>query len=592
MKAHLLAAGVALARDIKDRTPLAPKMSAYFSMWDNELVNDITERFSTQPWTSGNPVAQVQNKKLSSTINTGTKMVMTAHELIKANKPFCVSARVNFTNIDAFHGRIAGVWPDSSASGGQSWMLFVDTSGAVNFAFSANGTTYVTISTPAGKVPLNTERHIAAERDADGNLTIYVNGVVSATGFIPGNSFSSPEQVSVRRGATGTVWDLIIARNIVYGGPFTPPTKLARFVDHEVYDAAVAADIVMQIPLRRDDPCNEVNGIPVAFLAKTSVAAGAIYSLADAASKYQIAIDYFGAGDFTYECRFRYTGTIAGEGLILPSHWGNGSNNDTNNRYFFAVRPDGSIGIVLANSSTAGNYTVRDVPAGTVKAGVEYHFVVERYQGTVKVFVNEVEVLSWSQPAALWATTGNLLRNWFSGTGHAAHAVWDIRVAKRALYKHVVATPVALPKMPVDYRLGKAPYTMLVGSIDSNNGVLKGFAKNFIYADTAISMGELYPQIYYNQDTGQVVRIKAILTQGNQYFIVIWAPTTIPYSEGMPVMTNRIRIGGSSGTVFNLASGTPVGKKNSNDSGWYYSTSTPVNTFVGTDEVYRTIEFI
>ncbi|QTH80456.1 hypothetical protein PA10_00258 [Pseudomonas phage pPa_SNUABM_DT01] len=215
------------------------------------------------------------------------------------------------------------------------------------------------------------------------------------------------------------------------------------------YPTDVLADIISQFTFKNNSIVDEKSKRNLTFTGGASVVDGQAVVPHGTGKYTQVAIDYFGAGDFTYEIHFTRTNPVSGEGMVLPCHWANGGLTSDDNRFSVLVAPDGSIGVCFATSGAAGAYTWRASAANVV--GVlnrEYHVVVERYNGIIKVFVDRVEVLSWSQPAPLWATTGNYLRDTYSGTGNAGHKWRNLRVAKRALYKHVIPAFVPFPAIP------------------------------------------------------------------------------------------------------------------------------------------------
>lgn len=568
-------------------------LTRMFSMWDNELIEDVTERFVQQISSDGTTVPQqVVSTKLAVAQQAVDGMVCPESYYIPPATPFCIQAKANLqaqphaTNWTA----LMAVWHETTTSQ-RSWMLTVMPDYSVRFTMSANGgASSVAVSTPANVVAVNTPFHVAVERDANNLVTIYINGVVKGSGIISSGSTRIAQRLSVRKGFVGQVWDMAISSKVVFGKEFTPPAKFVHEGYAPKYTTAIAADIVAQFGFRRDDCHNEVTGKPFAFISNAAVKYGQLYGGNTAAERHTADIDYFGAADFTYEVKFRvHAGSsIPAEGVVLPSHWHNGAQAHDNNRYLFLVQPNGSINVGFGiNASTIGSTSISSA-GGLVGVGKDYHFVAERQNGVLKGYLDGVLILTLALPNPLWATTNNKLFNYYTGSTTSQVYVWDIRIAKRAMYKGNVVTPNVLPKMPVDYKAAIPPFTLRVGSAETPNGTMRGFAKNFLYTGTSLSFGELYPQVYWNSTQNRMVRIKAITTQGGSYAVITHAPSNEPRQADTPIMTNRLKIGAS---VYDIVTGTPSGKANVNDVGVYYVTGDLAANFT-TDEQSKTISFV
>jgi hypothetical protein len=564
-----------------------------WSMYDNELINDVTEKFSVQPMYNTSVMNQVSNTKL---LNEANRLVDPLQDqesyYIAPNTPFCVQMKGRFTSApsNVTQGFRMGVWPENAAAGRCSWALQILDTLNVRFQISDNtGNTVATVSTLANAIPLNTDFHIAVERDATNKVTIYVDGVEKVSSTISIGGSRVVQRFTVQRGGVGAIWDMAISNEVVFGGPFTPPARFIKADYAPKYSTAIAADIVAQFAFRRDDPHNEVTGKPMTFASWAALEYGAITGRNNVADTYSADIDYFGAGDFTYEVKFRIPegATIPATGAVLPSHWHNGAVANTNNRYLFLVQQNGSINVGFGVSAVATGSTNISSAAGVVTVGKDYHFVVERQGGVVKGYLNGVLILTLALATALWATTGNRLSNYYSGSTAFQAYVWDIRIAKRAMYSGNIVAPTVLPQMPVNYKAAIPNYSVRVGGRETVNGLMRGFAKNFLYSNTSLSFGELYPQVYWNSQQNRMVRIKAICTQGNGLIVLAHAPSNEPRQADTPVMTNNIKIGSE---TFNMVTGTAAGKANSNDTAVYYSSNLYLTW--PTDEEMKTISFV
>lgn len=563
-----------------------------WSLYDNELLNDVTEKFALQPMYGTSVMNQVTNTKLNNEANRLVDVMVDQESYyIPPNTPFCIQAKARFTSAPAIatSGFRMGVWTENTA-GPVSWSIQILDSLMVRFMITDNnGSTIASIATNSGVIPMGVDFHFAVERDADNKVTIYINGVEKASGTISIGSTRSPRRFTIQRGGVGFIWDMAISNEVVFGAPFTPPNRFGKEDYAPKYSTALAADIVAQFGFRRDDPHNEVTGKPMSFDNWAALEYGQIVGRSNAVDTYSAEIDYFGAGDFTYEVKFCIPegATIPATGHVLPSHWFNGAQASADNRYLFLVQQNGAINVGFGTSSVSTGSINTTSAAGAVTVGKDYHFVAERVNGVLKGYLNGALILTLSLPNPLWATTGNKLRNFYSGWTGAKGCVWDIRIAKRAMYNGNVVTPNVLPRMPVDYKAAIPKFSVRVGGRESVNGNMRGFAKNFLYSSTSLSFGELYPQVYWNSQQNRMVRIKAICTQGNGLIVLAHSPSNEPRLPDTPVMTNTIKIGTE---TFDMVTGTPAGKANVNDTCVYYGSNLYLTW--PNDEELKTISFV
>ena len=534
-----------------------------FSFHDNESIDDVSEKFFSYPvnGTTFVPYSSASDNKLNvSNSTTGTPM---ANDFApRAGKPFSMQCKFNLASIDsAFKAAVIAKWSESDANE-RSWALFIYDDGRIIFSISEDGTADTTLNVVSafGLVSLNQDYHVAVERDSNDLISIYLNGIrVASVTDSRGAYRNSATVFGVRRGGVGKVWDIQLDHRSVFNGEFAGkiPGKFGKPAKYtgEFYTEAEASDIIYQMSGRRSSSANEVNGAPMALI-KSNMYNGRLFVSGLASASYFAWIDYFGAADFTMECKYLPEAIPAGDGVLLMSHWHNGNQTHANNRWIIIHLPNGAIQVVFARSQTAGDYTAHTTQAGLLTTGRRYHVVVERYNGTIKLFVNGIERLSWLQPEPLWAGSGNAIRNVYGGSGYGQHRIWDMRIAKRAMYQHnAPAWADRFPKMPLDWRSLKTPHLLITGSNDVASGTVtyKGFAKNLQYGLSTISFGELPHELYYNTDTGKVMRIVAIMYQSNSYVVLGLKESSEPYSPEMPTMTNRIKIAG--GQTFDWTTG-------------------------------------
>jgi hypothetical protein len=216
------------------------------------------------------------------------------------------------------------------------------------------------------------------------------------------------------------------------------------------YAAALLADVLHQFTFKNNSPLDEKTKTSLSLFGGVNISGGKVVSPSGPGQRYRFdGVGFFGAGDFTYEVMFKLLGNVVGEAALLPCHWYNGGLTSNDNRFFVAVLPNGSLQIVFSRSGNAFDYTAMASAPGTILINTDYHIVIERYNGTIKVFVNGNAVLSWSQPTPFWwGASGNYLTNNYYGTGYAQSAWWNLRLSKRAMYQHVVTPPAPFPAIP------------------------------------------------------------------------------------------------------------------------------------------------
>lgn len=580
--------------------PIAPynpdSIMRAFSFWDNEAIDDVTERFMDQnPNVLANNLAQVVGRKLTVTTNTYAGMTAGDAPQLYANTPFCIQGWIRLSaNPTAYGVSLITCWSETDSSQ-YGWTVYVDVNGTLYFGITADSVTFSMLNTAAGKILLGNDYHIAVERDENNLVTIYINGLPVKSGTIAIGSLKTTTRMSVRRGMTGQVWDIKVANKALLKGPFVPPGKLANTDYAGKYSTADAAHIVCQLPFRRDDPNDEVTGNPVAMTGQARVKLGQLVSAAQA-DKWSINTTYWGAGDFTYELRLN-RGAVNNDVCVLPSHWNTGGVASVDNRFLFSVNEAGALILTLGRTSALGDFLTLTSATGLIRRGLDYHVVVERYNGVLTAYVDGVAVITANFAQPLLGSAQGIPTNKFSNatTGNTQYGVcrlWDFRVATKALYKGIVKAPIVLPKMPVDYKSRIPKMQLRVGSMTAVNGLglLTGFAKDCLYGDT-LSFGEIFPQVFWHAAQNRTVKIKGIFTQNTSYLLVFYAPSNEPRTADMPVMTNRLQLGGTSGPIFDLTTGTAPAANNVNDYARYYATAGAVQLF-SVDETFVPFSFV
>lgn len=591
MKSNLLGA----ARFVPKPNPNnVGSVTRYMSLWDNELIDDVTERFALETTSDATVYpSQVSGQKLR--VANKSYRAMTAHESyqIKSGRPFSIQCKFNVTNApDAYAGGLLSVWSESDGAQ-NGWILAVMADRSISLQISPNGsqtTGVVLIGSPAGAVTFGTDYHVAVERDINNKITLYLNGVAVATQTSSVGSFAATTRLMVRRGWLGSVWDIQFSDAVVFGKTFVPPLKFPRLIPDLKYSQAINDSIVTQLAFRRDDPHCEVTGQPIQFSTTAQVYSGTLLAGTTLSETYNLPVPYWGAGDFTYETKFCINGTISGGGAMLPSHWFNGGATSTDNRFLCYVLQTGEIRFAINNGNGVPGSTFGSSPAGAVVVGKDYHFVVERIDGVVKGYLNGALVFTFTFAPAMWATTGNRLFNSYNGSTACRVTVWDFRIAKRALYNGVIVKPSVLPKMLVDYKKSVPNFKLRVGSLTgTTNGELRGFAKHVLYGGQPVSFGELFPQVFYHTGLQRMIRIKAIIAQNGQYVVFSCAYSNEVRQTDTPLMTNTIKLGASQ---WNMFAGTPPGMGNTGDVNFYYTGVGAAGALFAADEALVDFAFV
>lgn len=545
------------------------KFARMFSFWDNEAIDDVTERFFRQQVVGTTVPNQVVGSVLTSK-GAVDAMEDSGSVYIEANKPFCIQATFKQTGTPISPGGVVfGVY--DIASNAKSWGVVLNTNGLLQFILS--GSPGAILGGSGVTIKNNVTYHVAIERDANNLITLYIDGIARSTITSGAGSTVVNGRVSVRKEALCTVWDMSFARSVIYGAPFTPPVKATYQKYTPVYPVATAASIVAQFPFRRDDPHNEVSGAPMSMGGATSLLWGMLRTGASVSDTFSTPIDYFGGGDFTYEFKFRIPTMPSGNiGLIGQT-----------SQLEFQVIGDGRL---LTGISLGGSFSVKSSALGLITVGTTYHVVAERVGGVLTIYVNGAVAINYGSGLPL-TQTGSTVISQLTGSALTRY-IWDIRVAKRAMYRGVVVTPDVLPKLPTDYRASVAPRTLRVGSFQSSQGMCQGFAKNFLFAGTSLSIGELYPQVYWNTTQNRMIRIKALISIGTDYMCLVTAPSNEPRGPNTPTCTNRIRLAGAD---FDMTSVSPTPTKaNDNDNAVYYAYK--LAAFWNGDETSTVLQFV
>lgn len=414
---------------------------AQFTFANNEAWDDVSEANVSLAGSS------ITGNKLVNTDTTNAPMYNAPPFFLNEAEDFSIEGWGNFSSISAYYGSILTM--DMLGEGGEgnrTFLLAITPNRKPFFMLTAsgNGSDAGAVSLGWDTVPqtidLNTDFHIAVCR-VNGVMTLYLNGEVIDSMNYAGKPFKSTELLSVRRGAIGKRWNMRVMRGkSAYDGPFTPPTSLPT-ISIPTYTDVLAADVMFQMCLRKNEAVEEVTGASIT-LGTATVGWGRIITPAGT-SRFSAPCSYFGAGDFTIELTYKPVNLATGHKGIL-GQWTSGEALAGNSWILRCVQTTGQLSLWCMSSTGIGFKLVSNTG---VKSDVDSHVVIERFNGVISMYIDSVKVGFGSFALPLNNVATLLRSDWDSiGVGGTQHR--NIRIAKRAMYKgNVIAQP-TFPKMP------------------------------------------------------------------------------------------------------------------------------------------------
>lgn len=386
---------------------------------------------------------------------------------IKANEDFSVEGWIAFTSINEYGGSILTL--DGLGIGGEgnrSLMFAVlPSSQGLHFLLTPTGTTdaYGVTASPIPEFS-QPKVHVAVGR-VGGVLTLYVNGQPKLTQPNTSSGFLSTELMSVRRGATGKRWNIRMMRGVsAYNGPFTPPTELPKLV-HETYTEEEQRGIVFQSSFRRNEFVNEITRDPFTLSGTAAMQWNRIITQQASSSRFEAPLAYFGAGDFTIECKFRITQAMGNGQCGVITQWAYGGQAGNSWCLFFVGPLQLQFAYVYSGTSIYSFNANRLIS----KYNVDTHVVVEKVGNIVSMYFDGDLVGQMNAPLPMIdnSQVRGLRDNWdsFPANSDALH-VTNVRIAAKALYKGTIGRPrVALPRVRIPYN-GPGPQTPIAGNFN------------------------------------------------------------------------------------------------------------------------------
>lgn len=386
---------------------------------------------------------------------------------IKANEDFSIESWVAFTSVSQYGGTILSL--DMLGAGGEgniSMYFAVLPAQAINFLLTSTGNRGGAGDATITNIPelLQPKAHIAACR-VNGVLTIYVNGQIKYQGPHSTAGFLSTEMMSIRRGAIGKRWNIRMMRGkSAYNGPFTPPTELPALV-YETYTEEEQRGIVFQASFRRNEFINEITREPFTLSGTAAMQWNRIITQQPSSSRFEAPLAYFGAGDFTIECKFRITQAMGNGQCGVITQWAYGGQAGNSWCLFFTGALQLQFAYVYSGTSTYSFNANRLLP----KYGADVHVVVEKVGNIVSMYFDGDLVGQMNAPLPIInnSTVRGLRDNWdsFPANSDSLH-VTNIRIAAKALYNGNIGRPrVALPRVRTPYN-GPGPQKPIAGNFN------------------------------------------------------------------------------------------------------------------------------
>lgn len=444
---YVLLAGLVL----QEAAPPTPLLAAQYRFIDKEAINEINESFATLTGTFS-----IADGKLTTGSTTASYAAM-PRILFGDNEDFCIRVRQTFVASAPIENPIVAVWGDTTSVAWALWRNSNAGNKKIGFAMnaaSANGARLYSI----GDVADNVEVEIEVSR-VNGTIYLFIDGVlqsstVYATGNtevatlpdmrtdVYGNAGSAPRDGFYNGGKKGA---LQIYKN--KGGHTANYTKTDALetVTIPTYSSADQDPIVVNMALRRDNAVNEVNDtyLPITG-GKNLVRRGRIVQDGSVGSYTSMRSDRFGDGDFTIECKVNFTSVNASTGAVLLGEWHRSDQVSVNNRWCIYVNPQRLLSFYVGKIDATGALLVHNGP--TLSYGIDYHIVVERVGTTLTMYVNGVAystTFSAPIPGILpYNVATNSTASYYNWTGE----IWNVRIAKKALYNGDIAAPYVLPR--------------------------------------------------------------------------------------------------------------------------------------------------
>src|SRR5690606_26688204 len=155
------------------------------------------------------------------------------------------------------------------------------------------------------------------------------------------------------------------------------------------YSEDVAQDIVAQFAFRNNSLQNEAAPLKSMVLSGATISGGQLQTTA-LANTYQFHCPYFGAGDFTVECKITFTQWGSSVGHYILCQHAAGDKVTVRNSWMFRASNTGTNKFFqwIENRMGVTSYNTAESAPFFVQLNKEYHAVVERFDGVTRIFVD------------------------------------------------------------------------------------------------------------------------------------------------------------------------------------------------------------
>lgn len=418
-----------------------PTLFLQYTFNYGEAINEVTETFAQL-----NGSASVAGSAL---VTVAASDVLEAHPILLDTDAWTIETKFSYVSTSANMGLI-GVWNGNGNTATRWYLLWEGVATAMRVYFrNASGQIIVSASMP--KPAANTEHHVELSY-ANGTFYMFLNGVLATSQVADGRNAagtSTPlSMISGNNTFNGKRWATRIHKGkALHTENFTPPTALTA-VGRSTYTEEEAADLRVQIDLRRDAARNEVNGRAVQTYGTSRHVRSRILHTNANSSYFFAPCDYFGAGDFTIEVKFNLTAVQSTYGALILGQWHYGAQTNDNNCWFLHASPARILSFGISKSPASSDYSA--FASNTAFAfGVDNHVVIERVQGVVSMYLNGILVVQGVDATPIRKVSTQFIRS--GGTSNLysmAGNVWDVRIADRPMYSGEIVVLPQFPKLP------------------------------------------------------------------------------------------------------------------------------------------------
>ncbi len=384
------------------------------------------------------------NSSYSAANHGGSAYFNSAYTSLAANSDFNILGNGTFTvefwsYVDTYNASYAdhvGVFDGSTAG----WLIYQYTS---NLTVYINNAAPITTTRPASGV----WNHIALTRDGT-TLRLFINGVLAGSSTASlGSDQSQPLRVGGdtgggRNGLEGYISNFrLVKGTAVYTSAFTPPTApvtaitnteaLLNFTNAAMFDQSGKTNVETVGNAQLDTSVKKFGTASAEF---------------DGTGDY-LYVPYkypFSTGDFTVECFVYFSSTTTSQGVFQLDQ-----SPLSGTTYIGPVLFTGG-GIYAGRWGTmtkyGGNQSLYANASYNPSTSTWYHTAVVRNSGTIKVYIDGVEIISFSDQADYSDRDSLVIGSMFSSSYDMDGHIDEFRITHKARYTSNFTAPTkALP---------------------------------------------------------------------------------------------------------------------------------------------------